>query len=369
MFCIIIKKAMNKKILLSLVIALTVSSAVVSLRYINNDNKDLKIGLISSLSGLIVGGDNLGQSFANGALLAHEEYLSANSSLNIELIVEDDGFDSKKGISAYQKLISIDNIDGLINLSSPTIDVISQDVRDKNIPVLQLGAEGEILTDNIFQLYPDQTSIGILGRIADEDGVEKVILATQQIKAYEKFISDFDENFNGELQIERISQSEKNMASLALKIKDSDPDALVVFMGSKEGAQLVKKLREINYIPTHVYFDLNLQLGITDYTEILGDLAFIEGAKSLFSSSEISEEFQFKYKERFGLDAGSLASFGYDSYSVMLDNYDNNINIWKSNMINYRKEGVTGILSFNKQGLRSPEFIIAEIINGELTAN
>jgi len=358
---------MNKKIIWILVIVVIILIIVgVTSRQENKD--DLKIGLISSLSGLTVGGDNLGQGFANGAQLAHEEYMSKNPNSKIELIIENDGYESKKGLSAYQKLTSIDTVDALINLSSPTIDVISQDVRSKNIPVIQLGAEAEIFVDSIFQMYPDQTSIGMLGVLADEEGIKDVMLVTQQIKAYEKFVSDFDDNYSGELVIERISPTEKDMSSLSLKIKEQNPEALVVFMGSKEGAQLIKKLRDINYVPEKIYFDLNLQLGAAEYVEILGNLDFLNGAKSLYSYAEANEDFNARYEARFGGVTGVLSGFGYDSYNVMLENYSENINDWNSSMIKYQKEGVTGKISFNKEGLRPAQFKIAEVIGGELVA-
>ena len=90
--------------------------------------------------------------------------------------------------------------------------------------------------------------------------------------------------------------------------------------------------------------------------------------KSLYSYSESNEDFDSKYETRFGAVTGILSGFGYDSYNVMIENYNENIDKWNSNMINHKKEGVTGKISFNKEGLRTPQFKIAEVINGELVS-
>lgn len=367
---IYIKKYMknykNKKAIALIVLALILILGFWSLNNRDNSKEGLKIGVISSLTGLVLGGDNLGQGFANGVLLAHEEYIAKNPNKNIEIIIEDDGYDSKKGMSAYQKLSSIDKVDSLINLSSPTIDSVAQNIKEQEIPVVQLGLESNIAEDTIFAIYPDQEAIGILGKTAEQDNVKKVVIATQQIKAYESLVSDFQSNFDGESEVLRINPTEKNLKPTALKIKELNPDAVVVFMGSKEGAQLIKEINNIGYKPNKLYFDISLQYGTADYAEILGGLDKINGAKSLYMNSDISSEFKERYEKRFGERFSSLAGFGYDAYMIMVTTYDNNQNTWVKNISKYKNEGMTGDIEFNNLGVRPPKFEIAEIVNGSL---
>ena len=286
-----------KKLIASVVLVLILIFGLWSLNNRDNSKESLKIGVISSLTGLVLGGDNLGQGFANGVLLAHEEYIAKNPNKNIEIIIEDDGYDSKKGMSAYQKLASIDKVDSLINLSSPTIDSIVQNIKEKETPVIQLGLESNIAEDTIFAIYPDQEAIGILGTTAEQDGAKKVVVATQQIKAYESLISHFQSNFSGESEVLRINPTENNLKPTALKIKELNPDAVVVFMGSKAGSQLIKEMNNIGYKPNKLYFDISLQYGIADYSEALGGLEKISGAKSLYMNSDVSAELKERYEK------------------------------------------------------------------------
>ncbi len=356
---------MNKKLIW---IAVVVVIVLIIIGVLNKPNDtSIKIGVISPLTGLIANGDNLGQGFANGVMLAKEDYEKATGNTNIEIIIEDDGYDSKKGLSAYQKLMSINNVQGLINLSSPTIDVIKADVQSKGIPVIQLGAETEITEDNIFQIYPDQTAIGILGEIANKDGVKNMVVVMEQVKAYEKFISDFQKNFTGSTTIIRVPATEKDYRSTALKVKESNPDGIVVFASPKVGAQVLSRMNDIGYKAPKLYFDIGLQFGMGDYKTSLGNnSAILEGAKGLYSVVVFDKKYTENYMTRFGNKESMLSGYGYDAFMIAADTYDKDSKKWLENIQNYNGEGVTGKINFDSMGLRPAEFTIATVKNGEL---
>ena len=94
----------------------------------------LTFGVISGMSGDYA---VVGEGFLNGVLLAQEEWNVQNSSKQIEIIVENDEFEAVKGLSAYKKLVDINNVDALINMTTFTIDVTYEDIVGRNIPVAQ----------------------------------------------------------------------------------------------------------------------------------------------------------------------------------------------------------------------------------------
>lgn len=342
--------------------------AIVGISLRNNPTDgSVKIGLISSITGLVANGDNLGQGFANGATLAKEEFEKRNENFKVSMIIEDDGYDSRRGLSAYQKLVSIDNVDSLINLSSPTIDVIKTSVHEKGFPVLQLGAESEITADNIFQMYPDQTSVGMLGDVANNDGVKTVTVVMEQVKAYEKFISDFQKSFSGTTTILRIPTSEKDYSSTALKIKQLNSDAVLVFTSSAVGSKVLAKVQDIGYRIPRIYFDLGLQLGLQEYKNLLGSTTpILENSQALFSLTKDAPSFSAAYKARFNADPSVLSAYGYDAFNIMVSTYDADKVQWLKNIQKYNADGATGKISFDTVGLRPPEFTIATVKGGEL---
>jgi ABC-type branched-subunit amino acid transport system substrate-binding protein len=111
----------------------------------------VKLGVIAGTTGQYA---SAGEGYLKGFELAREEW-NAEHELKFDAVVEDDGFDSKKGIAAYQKLSSIDMVDAYAILSTFTIDVVKADVTVAGKPVA-LGFEQSVAAedDTIFQVLP-----------------------------------------------------------------------------------------------------------------------------------------------------------------------------------------------------------------------
>jgi ABC-type branched-subunit amino acid transport system substrate-binding protein len=175
------------------------------------------VGVISSLTGLVAGGSNLGQNFANGVTLAFEQYKKTNESPVVSIDIQDDGYDSKKGVSAYHKLIDIDDVNAIINLSSPTIDAIASNVKDKiDLPVIQLGSQSNPDNDNIFEMYPNQyAAVSTLADLINKAGHKKIVVASQQIEAYAKWVDGFSKAHTGQTINEKIDPSATDFRPIA----------------------------------------------------------------------------------------------------------------------------------------------------------
>ncbi len=359
---------MNKtlKIFLGLLVITIVVWLVNSLMSGTEQANKIKIGIISPLTGLIANGDNLGQGFANGVIMAQEEYNAAHPDKAVSIVLEDDGYDSKKGISAYQKEVSVDQVDSIINLSSPTIDAIKTEVQKSGKPLLQLGAEAQVSKDNVFQMFPDQTSIKMVAEEANRDGIKTITAVIEQVQAYEKFITDFQATFNGTLIIERVPSGEKDLKSTALKLKTENSDGVLIFMSAQPGSQLVKRMKEISYKPKNIYFDLGLQLGSKDYEAALGGFDYLNGAKALYAVSKVDPNFDSRYKARFNANPDMMSGYGFDCFNVIIATYANTSDKWIENIQKYKDEGVTGKISFDDVGLRPADFKIAVVEDGKV---
>lgn len=139
---------MSKKILtvIGIIILLVVGAFYYNQSSIENGS--VKIGIMAPLSGdYAVAGEN----YQKGILLAKELYEKAHPDFKINIVTEDDAFEANKGVTAYKKITSIDNVDAIIMLSTPVIDAIYPDVVKTDIPVMQLGIQTKGLgKDNIF---------------------------------------------------------------------------------------------------------------------------------------------------------------------------------------------------------------------------
>ena len=359
---------MNKKTKIVLGVAIVILVLWLSRVLISGNERSnmIKIGVISPLSGLVANGDNLGQGFANGVIMAQEEYNAKHPNDMVSIVVEDDGYDSKKGASAYQKIVSVDNVDAIINLSSPTIDAVKTEAQKNGKPIIQLGAEAQVSQDNIFQMFPDQTSIKMVAEEANKDGITNVTAVVEQLQAYEKFITDFKATFKGTLQVERFPPSEKDFKQTALKLKENNPEGVLIFMTAQHGSQLVKRMKEIGYKPKNIYFDIGLQLSSKDYESSLGGLDYLNGSKALYSVPKVDQSFDARYKARFNMAPGMTSGYGFDSFNTMITTYADNSNDWINNLQKYNSEGVSGKISFDGVGLRPADFKIAVVERGKI---
>lgn len=191
---------MKKKIIWS--VAVLVVALVLVAGVIKKNSDHLKFGLISGTSGDYAA---VGEAFAKGAELAQEEWNKANPNEQIDMIKEDDGFDAKKGLSAYKKLTSIDHIDGLINMTTITIDALYAEVVSSGMPVA-LGFEQsvEAKNDNVVQLWPGTIPAEVkLGAYIKSKGFKNVVIFVDNGSAvFERFANGFKKGF--ELPVEEI---------------------------------------------------------------------------------------------------------------------------------------------------------------------
>lgn len=325
---------------------------------------NLKIGVIASLTGI----GPLGENYVNGAKLALEDYKVKHPEANIELIIENDEYDSKKGISAYKKLTSIDNVDAIVNLSSPTVDAVSSEVHTWNKPWIQLGEEGNPSTDNIIAIFPGQKEAVVgVGREVKADGHAKVVIVAHQVSAYQRFIDGFQEGYGSNVEVIRVNPTDKDMRSTALKIQSMKPDAVAIFMPIESGATLIKRMNETSKSPLpQLYFDTGLQLGIADYKKQFGDIKFLEGSKAPYMISPTADTFKLAYKNKYGIEAGVFSDYGYDSLAMILESYEANSEKWITNIQKSEFTGVSGKIKLDILGGRIPEFKIVTVKDGEL---
>jgi branched-chain amino acid transport system substrate-binding protein len=133
---------------------LMVVLAFVALSSCSPENKGIPIGVILPLSG---GGASLGKACLNGIQLATDEFNSHgdNGLPRIRLVVEDDQLQPAAGVSAFQKLATVDKVRAMIGpLSSGVALAIAPLAERNHIVMLSPGASTPALTtagDYIFR--------------------------------------------------------------------------------------------------------------------------------------------------------------------------------------------------------------------------
>lgn len=360
---------MSKKKLLSIVvIVIVVIGAIVITQNNEKSVGEVKLGLMLPLTGDY---GAAGQNMQKGMELAIEQYEKNNPGSQIKVVVEDDAYDTAKGVTAYKKLSELDKVDTILMLSTPVIDAIHEDVKEKGFPVIQLGVQTVgIADDNIIQFSPaSEAPIGFLAKYLDQDEEfysNKVAVIYDNSPAQLSFFETFDQNYNHEFT-EMIVNNKDDLRSYATKIANEDYGAVVVIESPQNGALFTKELITLDSSLPELVYDAQLQTGFGDYERILGDTNQINGARSMWFKEGNVEEFKRLFKEKYGEEPGFLADFAYDMVNVALATYDQDDSKWVQNLEKYtNSQGVSGEISFDENGVRIQPMVITEITNGQL---
>ncbi len=354
---------MNNKIKIFIAVLVVVVTS-----YVIKDNvaepKVIRVGMISILSGdYSVVGENL----RNGAILASEQYNLAHPDKKVELIIEDDGFDSKKALSAYQKLTGINHIDALINVSTPSIGAIYDMVTKANIPVIQGGEQLVAPTDdNVFQILPGNIELEKqLGKYIHDKGYVNPAIVYTNNDTMIRFKDALKSGYGSSTHDFVINADVKDFKTDIVKISNTNPDILIVLMFPESGAQMIKQYSSIKTLPK-IAFDANAQSGIKDYQRILNGASILDGSIIATVTSRTSQEFKDAYKKRFGSDVGFFSDLGYDAFNTLMSTYNKDGSTWISQVRNANIEGASGNIQFDDVGVRKPDVKILNITDGKI---
>lgn len=328
--------------------------------------KPLKIGLIAGLSGEYA---FIGENYKKGVLLASEIYTQNHPESKIEIIIEDDQFDPKKGLSAYKKLTEIDKIDGLINMTSPTINSIYDLVAKTDLPVIQGGEQGQDpASDNVFQLMPGNISLEEdLGQYVKNLGYQNPVVFYSNDPTFLRFFEAFQRGYNGNVDAYKLNPADKDLSTIVIKALSKNPGAFVFITAPNQGALVIQEIMKLSKgIETPIIFDPSFQTGFGDYKRILGDLNILNGSKVMMIKQTSNEAFKAAYKQKYNEDPGVAADLAFDSFNVLINSYNKEKRLWVNAISQANFEGASGIITFDAAGVRKPQSEIKVVINGSL---
>ncbi len=324
----------------------------------------ITIGSIGILSGEYA---TVGENIKNGITLAKEEWNASHSELQFEVISEDDGFDAKKGVSAYQKLLTIDKVAAVMNVSSPTIDAIYNEVTKHNFPVIQFGNQSvDPTNDNVIQVTAGNRPLELaLGAFIKEKYPTNVAVYYGGDSVFTKFFMDFKDGYGEGLTEYPITQTGEDARETATKIIAQKHEVVVIIAAPTAGAKLVNELLKLSPNPIQFAFDANMQSGITDYERIIGDVTKLDGAYVMAILTDKDQNFAQNYKNRFGSEPGFWADYGYDGFMTLAKNYNSDAQKWTDAIKQSNVKGASGKISFDEMGVLNPVFELQRLQGGK----
>ena len=331
-------------------------------------NGTVTLGVIAGTTGQYAAA---GEGYIQGFNLAMNQWNQSHAQ-KFSAIVEDDGFDAQKGVTAYEKLRGVDNVSAYTILSSFTIDAVYDQLHAEGKPVA-LGFEQTrpAEDDNIFQVLPAALPVETaLGQKVKELGYKKPVAAVSNNTAvYQNFYAGFQSGFGSDVPKFEMGSDPQQIRSQALAIVNAKPDVVALFMAPQDGALLVKEILRITSLSNrpHFVFDDSLQSGLNNYQTILGsEISKIDGSLVATSKNNFTSDFNSSFMANYHENPVYGSDMGYNSFMLLASTYDANPRTWIANMKVANFTGADGVVSFDPVGLRVPNIVFAKLENGNV---
>lgn len=356
---------MNKNLIVGIAVAVIIIGGFFFYQKKQSAAGPLTIGLITGSSGQYA---FVGENYIKAVNLAAEEWNASHPKDQVNIIVEDDAFDGKKGLAAYQKLTTINHISALINEDSPTIDSTYSLITQSGIPVAQGGEQGiEPRDDNVFQLLPGNIATEIaLGQYVKDRGLKNITVFLDNNATFIRFFNGFKKGYGEVANQLLINPEERDYRSHVTKALATNPDAFLFLTTPEQGANLIKIMREQSKKRYQYIFDADVESGFTDYKKILGDTNILNGSIAVMILQHPNVDFAARYKAKYNEDPGIGADWAYDSFNLLMQTRAADWKTWVENMRHVSFEGAGGKVEFDDVGVRKPDFKIGTIENGKL---
>lgn len=340
---------MKKKIIIGIVIVAVVVLTAVVYSPKDKTSGHIKIGVIVPLTGQY---GALGESIKNAIVM------SAEKDKNIEVVFEDDAFDPKKAVSAYQKLTSIDKVDAIINVDSPSLDVNQASIDKDKILTFHLTESNTKKDDTVLQIMP--FSYPIFTAIGQESAKRYSKVAVVYGAGLDIFAIDA-EYFKKGLGSNVVTSDFKiapnsDMRTEVSKILAFNPDAMTVIVDKDTGIKLLKTLKDQKGSRNvSIICDANMEFVIGDYTKALGNEMF-EGCISANLPQNTAQSFKDEFKAKYNYEPLMISDYAYDSAEMIKKLVGASKSNWKSEIEKMNYTGVSGKIKLDETGTRLPEY-------------
>lgn len=322
----------------------------------------IKIGAILPLTGDAA---QWGIPARNGAMLATEE-INKNGGVNgkdVILEIEDDQCDGKNGISAFNKIINTSKPNVILGAvcSSVTLAVAPAAEKNKIVLISPASTNPNITNagDYIFRTIPTDN---LRGKVFAEYVYSTykrngaiVYINNDGGKGNEESFRKHFENAGGKIVLSQAySENAGEIKSLLEKVKNTQPDFLMVVAYPDDALIVLQKCKELNislplYFQTEVFDDQNLlkNAGSTAEGVIYISYAKPEGVQV--------DAFKEAYMNKYGKEPELFAAESYDAIHIVAEILKANPNadatLIKEKLYHVRNyKGASGNITFDEHG-------------------
>ena len=240
---------MNKKSLWIIgVIIVVLILGFVAINNKSGDGDTIKIGYIGPLTGDVA---ILGIEASNSIKLAINN-INEQGGINgkqVELIIEDDQYDTAQTVSAYEKLVNQNNVETVIISTYGGVFAVAERAEQDNVLVVDpLDCDQDIadLPDNVFCIAKETKDLAdVIADYSIDQGYSNIgILHSTTDNFMPSVALMFEQRIgnNADVQIEKYTSGTTDFKTSLLKLKEKDA---LVFLGYDEIGIAIKQASDL----------------------------------------------------------------------------------------------------------------------------
>jgi branched-chain amino acid transport system substrate-binding protein len=344
----------------------------------------IKIGSAAPLTGEIA---HLGKDNENGARLAVDEINAAggvklgDKTYRLELIGEDDKADPREGTLAAQKLVDEGVIAVVGHLNSGTSIPASRIYSDANVVEVSPSATNPKYTEQGFRttyrvVANDNQQGAVLADFAADDMKAKKAAIVDDRTQYGQGLADVFERVAKEKGVDIVDREfttnkSTDFNAILTKIRSMKPDVVMFGGMDSVAAPMARQMKELGMKATLLGGD-----GVCDpgFISIAGDASGIltcSVAGRALEKMTKGEDFQKRYKEKFGTEMQRYSPYSYDAVYAIVDALKRAGRPDRLALVDAMPktsfEGLTGHIEFDQHGdLKNGEISVYDIKDGKL---
>lgn len=375
---------MNKKISIIIAVGIVALITVFGFTAFQKQNRVsvqptiIKIGAILPLTGDLA---TYGESMRNAILLAKKQsQVSSGTGENVQIIFEDDkGCVVKDAVSAAQKLININKVQGIIGTacSSSTLGIATITEKNKIVIVSPSSTSKSITTAGryVFRTIASDSDKSVaVAKYAYDNGYKKAaILYDQSGDAFVQQQKEVTEAFTKDggtiVMAESFAAKDTDFRTQLTKIKSSNVQVLFVASLPIEGALIFKQARELGI--TFPFIATDPSVATQDVITTAGTAA--EGVVFPFASTPTNKEYDTfvkDYKATYHSDPTAFAAESYDATLLLIKSIAQSDRSGDSiaaqlMLIGNNFDGASGVITFDQNGDVQKPLVIRTIKNGQ----
>ncbi len=331
----------------------------------NNQQESIKIGVVIPMTGDAGSYGEKGER----ALTLLANSINNNGGINgkqIKLIIEDSKADPKTGVSAAQKLVSIDKVQAIVGdiVSSVTLPISPICEKNEVVLIAPTSSAPDITNagEYIYRVWPSDLAEGAAaGNFSKENGYKNAVIFhinnDYGKSISEIFIQNYQTDSTAVLLNEQYEKDQSDFKSLIIKAKSKSPDVTYIPGYYADVAKILRQSKELGFE--------NQFIGVTaieddEFLKIAGSASEgviypLASGFDINSNDKIVKEFIKNFKDHYGYNPGWVEAHCYDALLVIIEALKNTENKTGSELKKYidsKKEfnGVTGKIIFDSNG-------------------